>query len=138
MPPITDDETLRRLLTTARTIAVVGHSPHPERTSYRVAQQLRLWGYAIYPVNPTVTRIGEEPCYPSLEALPGPADIVAVFRRSVHLPGVVREAIRCRAGAVWGQLDVTHPEAIRLADAAGMPLVVDRCIKIERLRLVRR
>ncbi|MBN1966695.1 MAG: CoA-binding protein [Anaerolineae bacterium] len=135
MPPITDDPTLRDLLTNARVIAVVGHSDDPSRASYQIAAYLRRAGYTIYAVNPTVTEIDGEPAYPSLADVPEPIDIVDVFRRSEHLPGVVEAAVAVGAGAVWAQLGVTHPDADRIADEAAMPLVMDRCIKVEHRRL---
>jgi predicted CoA-binding protein len=126
---------LRSLLTEAQVIAVVGHSDNPERTSYRIAHYLREAGYTVYPVNPGVDTIDGEPSYPSLAEVPEPIDIVNVFRRAEHLPGIVQEAIAVGAKAVWGQLGVTHPEALRLADEAGLALVMDRCIKTEHLRV---
>ena len=129
------DPALRELLANARTIAVVGHSDNPMRTSYRIAQFLRQAGYAVYPVNPTVAQIDGQPSYPSLAAVPQPIDLVNVFRRSEHLPGVVEEAIAVKAGAVWAQLGVYADSAAQIARAAGIPLVMDRCIKVEFQRL---
>ena len=137
MPLLNTDAELRDLLQSARVIAVVGHSDNPARTSYRIAAYLRRAGYTIYPVNPTVETIDGQPSYPSLADVPEPIDIVDVFRRSEFLPGVVEAAIAVGAKAVWGQLGVTHPDAQRLADAANLPLVMDRCIKIEHQRLLR-
>ncbi len=135
MPLLETVADLRSLLTEAQVIAVVGHSDNPERTSYRIAHYLREAGYTVYPVNPAVDTIDGEPSYPSLAEVPEPIDIVNVFRRAEHLPGIVQEAIAVGAKAVWGQLDVTHPEALRLADEAGLALVMDRCIKTEHLRV---
>jgi predicted CoA-binding protein len=127
---------LRELLEDSRVIAVVGHSDRPTRTSYRIAQYLRQMGYRVYPVNPTVDQIDGEKSYPSLASIPEPIDIVNVFRRSEHLPGVVEEAIAVGAKAVWAQLGVEHPEAARLADEAAMPIVMNNCIKISHGMLV--
>ena len=77
-----DAEAMREVLQNARTIAVVGHSDRPDRTSYQIAAFLRRQGYTVYPVNPTLERIGEERCYPTLRSLPETVDIVNVFRRS--------------------------------------------------------
>lgn len=129
------DPAIRELLTNARTIAVVGHSDNPARTSYCIAQFLRQTGYDVYPVNPTVTQIDGQPSYPSLAAVPQPIDLVNVFRRSEYLPGVVEEAIAVGAGAVWAQLGVYDDSAAQIARAAGLPLVMDRCIKVEFQRL---
>lgn len=138
MPPLVHDDDLRALLEQARVIAVVGHSPDPRRTSYRIARFLRRAGYTVYAVNPMVEQIDGEPSYPDLASVPEPVDIVNVFRRSEHLPGVVQAAIDAGAGAVWAQLGVRSAAAARLADAAGLPLVQNRCIKVDYGRLVRR
>ncbi|MCI0714425.1 MAG: CoA-binding protein [Chloroflexi bacterium] len=127
---------LRELLDNARVIAVVGHSDSPTRTSYRIAQYLRQMGYKVYPVNPTVDEIDGEKSYPSLASVPEQIDIVNVFRRSEHLPGVVEEAIAVGAGAVWAQLGVEHPEAARLAEEANLPIVMNNCIKVSHGMLV--
>lgn len=136
MPLLTADADLHALLESARVIAVVGHSDNPARTSYRIAAYLRRAGYTVYPVNPTVEAIDGQPCYPTLQAVPEPIDIVDAFRRSEFLPGVMEDAIAVGARAVWAQLGVIHPEAIKLADAAGLPLVMDRCIKVDHQRLL--
>ncbi len=136
MPLIHDDATLRNLLAGARVIAIVGHSANPARPSYQIAAYLRQQGYTVYPVNPTVPSIDDHQSYPSLADLPEPVDIVDVFRRAEHLPGVVEEAIEAGAKAVWGQLGVTHPRAAQIAEEAGIDLVMDRCIKIEHRRLL--
>ncbi|GAB4572526.1 MAG: CoA-binding protein [Anaerolineae bacterium] len=136
MPLIERDEDLRRILQAARVIAVVGHSPDPTRTSYRIAAYLRRVGYRVIAVNPTVDEIDGEPCYPSLADVPEHVDIVDVFRRAEHLAGVVQEAAAVGAGLVWGQLGVASPAAVTVAEAAGIPLVMNRCIKIEHRRLL--
>lgn len=136
MTVIQEDAALRRLLAEAQVIAVVGHSDDPSRTSYQIAAYLRRAGYTVYPVNPTVQTIDGQPCYPSLADVPGPVDIVDVFRRSEFLPGVTQEAIASGAKAVWGQLGVSHPDAAQLAEEAGLPLVMNRCIKVDHMRLL--
>lgn len=134
---ITDNDTaVHDLLKSAKVIAVVGHSDKPHRTSYQIAQFLRGMGYKVYAVNPEVTQIDGEPCYASLADIPEPIDIVDVFRRAEFLPGVVDEAIAVGAKSVWGQLGVEHGEAIAKAEAAGLPLIMDACIKIEYNRLM--
>jgi predicted CoA-binding protein len=130
-----NDEKIADLLTSARTIAVVGHSADPSRTSYQIAAFLRRAGYNVIPVNPTVAEIDGQPCYSTLADVPEPIDIVNVFRRSEYLPDIVRDAIAIEAGAVWAQLGVEHRDAITIAQEAGMPLVMDRCIKVEYMRL---
>jgi predicted CoA-binding protein len=120
----------RDILQKTKVIAVVGHSDRPHRTSYQIAQTMRGLGYTIYPVNPTVSEINGEKSYASLADVPEPIDIVNVFRRSAHLSGVVEEAIAVNAGAVWAQLGVYDEDAERAADAAGIPIVMDTCIKV--------
>lgn len=129
------DTVLRDLLSTARVIAVVGHSDRPSRTSYQIAAFLRQAGYTVYAVNPEVQTIDGQPCYPALADVPEAVDIVNVFRRPQFLPGVVDEAIAVGAKAVWAQLGVVHADAARRAEAAGLPLVMDACIKVEYRRL---
>jgi hypothetical protein len=125
---------VRDLLTHARVIAVVGHSDSPARTSYRIAQFLRQTGYTVYPVNPTLTEIDGAPCYASLADVPEPIDIVDVFRRAEYLPGVVEDAIKAGAKAVWGQLTVQDEGAVARAVDAGLDIVTDQCIKVEFMR----
>jgi len=134
---IRDDTTLRQMLADARVIAVVGHSDKPHRTSYNIAQYLRRAGYKVYPVNPTVEQIDGEKSYASLDEIPEPIDIVDVFRRSEHLEQVVQDAIAANAKAVWGQLGVASQAAAQKANEAEMPMVMDRCIKVDHQRLMR-
>ncbi len=132
-----NDDGIRELLRNARVIAVYGHSDRPSRTSYQIAQFLKRAGYKIYAVNPTIESVVGEKSYPSLADVPEPIDIVDVFRRSEYLPGVVDDANAAGAKSVWAQLGVSHPEAAAKADAAGLDLVMDRCIKVEYARLLR-
>jgi predicted CoA-binding protein len=118
-------------------IAVVGHSDNPHRTSYQIAAYLRQAGYRVYPVNPTVNEIDGEPCYPTLAAVPEPIDIVNVFRRSEYLPGVVEEAIAVGARSIWAQLGVYDSGAEQRANAAGLPVVMDTCIKVVHAQMIR-
>ncbi len=131
-----DAEAQRKLLRDSRVIAVVGCSPDPSRTSYQIAAYLRRAGYKVYAVNPTVETIDGEPVYASLADIPEPVDIVNVFRRAEHLPGVVREAVAIGAKAVWAQLGVLHVEAEPIAEQSCTPLVMDVCIKVAHARLV--
>jgi uncharacterized protein len=132
-----NDNAVRELLRNARVIAVVGHSDRPQRTSYQIAQFLKRVGYTIYAVNPTITTVDGEKSYPSLADVPEPVDIVDVFRRSEYLSGVVDDAIAAGAKSVWAQLGVYDSEAGRKAEAAGLDIVMDRCIKVEYNRLLR-
>jgi predicted CoA-binding protein len=129
----------RALLDRSHSIAVVGASANPNRPSYFVFSFLRTWGrYDVTPINPMLKDgIDGIPAYPSLAAYAaakGAPDIVDVFRKPEEAPQVVREAIAAGAKAVWFQYGVVNAEAIRLADDAGLDVVVDRCIKIETAR----
>ena len=131
------NEKLRELLVDARVIAVVGHSDKPYRTSYQIANYLRNAGYKVYPVNPTVDEIDGEKSFASLDEIPQPIDIVDVFRRSVYLNGVVQDSIAANVKAVWSQQGVVDFDAAISAEKAGLDMVMDLCIKVEHLRLVR-
>lgn len=126
---------LHDLLASARTIAVVGHSDKPYRDSYLIARYLRAAGYVIYPVNPNLHTLNGEQVYSDLRQVPERVDIVNVFRRAEHLPEIVEDAIATGARTVWGQFGVMHPAAEQRAQAAGLAVVVDRCIKVEHQRL---
>ena len=125
----------REALEAAEVIAVVGHSDKPHRTSYQIASYLRNVGYRVIPVNPTVDQIDGEKSYPSVAAIPEPVDIVDVFRRSEHLPGIVDDAIAADARLIWTQLGVVDEEAVARASEAGLAVVMDRCIKVDHMRL---
>jgi predicted CoA-binding protein len=130
-----DPQAIRDLLEDARVIAVVGHSDRPERESYRIGLYLRRAGYRVYAVNPTLTAVLGEPVYPDLASVPEPIDIVDVFRRSEHVPGIVDDAIAVGAKAIWLQLGIAHAQAVQRAVAAGLTVVTDRCIMVEHQRL---
>lgn len=130
-----DDNTMHKVLSEAKTIAVVGHSDNPARTSYQIAQYLRDAGYTVYPVNPTVQTIDGETSYASLADVPEPIDIVNVFRRSAYLAGVVEDAIAIQPKAIWAQLGVEDEEARQAALDAGIHIATNRCIKVEHRRL---
>jgi predicted CoA-binding protein len=123
------------ILSAARTIAVVGLSGKRYRPSYGVAEYMKSVGYRIIPVNPQETEVLGEKCYPDLESIPEPVDIVDIFRRSEFVPEVVESAIRIGAKAVWMQEGVVHEEAARRAEAAGLEVVMDRCILKDHRRL---
>ena len=134
----TDRNALRALLEDTRTIAIVGLSPRPERAIHEVARYLRAAGYTIIPVNPRCTEVLGEKCYPSLREVPGPIDMVDVFRRSEEVMAVAEDAIAVGARSLWLQLGVIAPEASALAADAGLKVVVDRCTKIEHAVLIGR
>jgi hypothetical protein len=129
MKPIAD------ILANSHTIAVVGLSERRFRPSYGVAEYMQRAGYRIIPVNPTVTEVLGEKSYPSLDAVPGPVDIVDIFRRSEHVPEIVEAAIRKGAKTIWMQEGVVHEEAARRAESAGLTVVMDRCILKDHRRL---
>jgi len=120
---------MERILKTARTIAVVGLSPKPNRPSHQVAAYLLEAGYTVIPVNPGQQEILGQPCYPDLSAVPVPVDVVDIFRNPKDVPSVVDTAIAIKAGAVWMQEGITHQEAGNKAQAAGLAVVMDYCIK---------
>ncbi|RMF81678.1 MAG: CoA-binding protein [Chloroflexi bacterium] len=125
-----DGAAQREILKNAKVIAVVGHSDKPHRTSYRIAQFLRLVGYTVYPVNPEIDSVDGEKSYPSLADVPEPIDIVNVFRQPHHLPSIVDEAAAAGAPTVWAQLGVHHPHAVEKALQHGLNIITDTCIKV--------
>ena len=130
-----DVETLRRILSECRTIAVVGLSADWYRPSYFAAKYMQEHGYRIVPVNPKYPEILGERCYPSLADIPEKVDMVDVFRRTDDVLPIARQAIEIGARTLWQQLGVTNLEADRLAREAGLDSVMDRCVKIEHARL---
>jgi len=131
-----EDNDLRDLLTSTKTIAVVGLSPNPSRPSYEVASYLQSKGYKIVPVRPGVDEVLGEKAYASLKEIPFPVDMVDVFRKNEHIPAVVDEAIEIKAKSIWIQLGLSHDEATKKAVDAGIPVVQDKCILIEHKRLI--
>ena len=124
------------LLRTSRTIAVVGLSSKRWRPSFGVSEYMQRAGYRIIPVNPGETEVLGERSYSGLEQVPEKVDIVDVFRRSEFVPEIVEQAIRIGARAVWLQEGVVHEEAAAKARAAGLMVVMDRCILKEHRKLV--
>ena len=128
----------RALLDRSKTVAMVGASANHSRPSYFVFSFLRTRAkFHVTPINPTLSEIDGVPAYPTLAAYAaerGAPDIVDVFRRPEDTPNLVREAIAAGAKAIWFQYGVINDEAIRLADEAGLDVVVDRCIKVESAR----
>jgi len=126
---------IAEILQASRTIAVVGLSAKRYRPSYGVAEYMQRAGYRIIPVNPHETEILGEKCYPDVESVPEPIDIVDIFRRSEYVPEIVEAAIRKGAKVVWMQEGVIHEEAARRAQEAGLEVVMDRCILKDHRRL---
>jgi hypothetical protein len=127
---------IRELLRAARVIAVVGLSSNRRRPSHGVSQYMQRAGYRIIPVNPNESEVLGEPAHPSLAAVPEKIDIVNIFRRSEFVPEIVEQAIRVGAAAVWMQEGVVDEEAAARARAAGLTVIMDRCILKEHRRLL--
>ena len=130
------EEYLRDILSSVKTIAMVGASPDKTKFSYGVLRVLHETGYDIIPVNPRpgLEEIRGLAVYPSLAKIDRQVDMVDVFRRPEDLPGIAQEAIDIGAKVLWGQIGVVNHEAARLAEDAGMKVVMNRCPKIELFR----
>jgi predicted CoA-binding protein len=130
-----DIATLRRILSECRTLAVVGLSAQWHRPSHFAAKYMLEHGYRVVPVNPRYEEVLGQRCYPSLEAIPHPVDLVDVFRAEADVPPIARSAVAIGARCLWQQLGVRSAEADRIATEAGLDSVADRCVKIEHARL---
>jgi len=126
--PPTDE--IRRLLTNARTIAMVGASSNPERSSYSIMKRLQSVGYRVIPVNPNEKEVLGERAYASLLDVPMPVDIVDVFRRSDATPPIADDAVKIGAKALWLQMGVRNDDAAARAEAGGLIVVMDTCIGV--------
>ena len=135
--PLPAGDPVSQILQNSRVIAVVGLSNRRHRPSYGVAQYLQSAGYRIIPVNPAETEVLGEKSYAKLEDIPEHVDIVDIFRRSEFVPDIVLSAIRIGARAVWMQEGVIHPEAAEKARAAGLCVVMDKCILKEHIKRFR-
>jgi len=131
----TDIPTLRRILGTCKTIAVVGLSANWYRPSYFAAKYMLDHGYTVIPVNPAYTEVLGQKCYRSLADIPVSVDMVDCFRKSEEIPALADEAIAIGARVLWMQLGVISEPARRKALDAGLEVVMDRCVKIEHARL---
>jgi len=123
------------ILKTSKHVAVVGLSPKSDRPSFRVAAYLKEQGYRIIPVNPQEREVLGELSYPDLDSIPGPVDVVDIFRRSELVPPIVEEAIKIGAKAVWMQEGVINEDAAERAREAGLKVVMDRCMLKEHKKL---
>jgi predicted CoA-binding protein len=133
-----DPVTIQRMIHNARTIAIVGLSRNHLRSSYFVGFYLKRHGYRIIPVNPRETDVLGEQSFKSLADVPVPVDIVNVFRAPDALPAIAREAVAIGASNLWCQFTVINEEGGRIAEAGGLSVVMDRCIKVEHARYVGR
>ena len=129
------DDDIRQLLTSASTIAVVGASSSPERSSNGIMGRLLQLGYTVIPVNPNETTVLGQKAYASLSDIPVPIDIVDVFRRAEFTPAIADEAVQVRAKALWLQQGVTNEDAATRATAGGLMVVMDACIAVEHATL---
>ncbi len=133
-----DPLTIQRVLNTANTIAIVGLSGNELRASNFVGFYLKRHGYRVIPVNPRETEILGEVSYASLLDVPEAVDIVNVFRAPDALPGIAEEAVAIHAGTLWCQFGVINEEGARIAEDAGMTVIMDRCLKVEHARYIGR
>ena len=123
-----DPEAICALLREVKTIAVVGLSPNPDRPAFRIARALQVFGYRIIPVRPKVAAVLGEKAYASLSEVPEKIDLVDVFRAAEHVGPLVDECLRLGLGRIWLQDGIVNEEAAAKASAAGMTVVMDRCI----------
>jgi|TARA_A100001011_G_scaffold182802_1_gene191680 predicted CoA-binding protein len=130
------DDYLKGILTSVKTIAMVGASPDKTKFSYGVLRVLNETGYDMIPVNPRpdITEIRGLKVYPNLKSIDRPVDMVEVFRKPEDLYEIAKEAIEINAKVLWGQIGVINDEAARLAEDAGLKVVMNRCPKIELFR----
>lgn len=131
-----EDQQIAEVLRSAKTIAVVGLSSKPGRPSLGVSRFLQRQGFRVIPVNPNETEVLGEQAYPSLIRVPDSIDIVDIFRRPAKVPEVVEDAVRKGTRCIWMQEGIVNDDAARSAEAAGIPVVMDRCILKELARLL--
>lgn len=126
-----DAKSLFNILSEAKTIAVVGASSNPEKSSHSIMKMLLNEGYTVYPVNPNETEILGQKAYATLSDIPAKIDIVDVFRRPEHTPEVAKEAVKIGAKTLWLQQGISNVEAAETASSAGLNVVMDACILVE-------
>ena len=130
------DQKLKEILLSSKTIASVGLSTNPAKESFGIVAYLKEQGYRIIPVNPSADEILGEKAYPDLASVPEKVDVVQLFRKSEDVPPFVDEAIAIGAKVIWMQEGIWNEEAARKAEAAGVTVVMDRCMRSEHRRLV--
>jgi predicted CoA-binding protein len=133
-----DPMSIQRVLLAAKTIAIVGLSSNALRASYFVGFYLQRHGYQVIPVNPQESQILGVRSYPTLRDIPAAVDIVDVFRNPAALPSIAEEAVAIGAKCLWGQYSVVNPDAARIAERAGLTVIMDRCLKVEHARYLGR
>ena len=131
-----NDQMMKDILSSAKTIASFGLSSNPEKESYGIAQYLQSQGYRVIPVNPTAEEILGEKAYPDLESVPEKIDVVQVFRKPEDVPPVVDSAIRVGAKTVWMQEGIVNEEAAQKGREAGLQVVMDACMRVSHRRLI--
>ena len=131
-----NDQMMKEILLSAKTIASVGLSSNQEKESYWIVSYLKEQGYHIIPVNPTATEILGEKVYLNLSSIPEKVDVVQVFRKSEDVPPVVEEAIKIGAKVVWMQEGIVNEEAAQKAREAGLQVVMDACMRATHRRLI--
>jgi uncharacterized protein len=131
-----DDATLKNLFAASKIIAVVGLSDDPSRPSFGVARAMQQMGYRVVPVNPRVAQVLGEKSYATLKDIPFPVDIVNVFRKTADVLPIAQEAVAVGAKCLWQQQGVQNMQADELARAHGLVSVMNRCIKLEYMRLM--
>jgi len=136
MPIVDDIAGLRRILLRSRTLAVVGLSAQWHRPSYFAAKYMRDHGYRIFPVNPRYDEVLGQRCYPDLRSVPEPIDIIDCFRKAEEIPAIADVAIAIGAKVLWMQLGIVNDDAAQRASAAGIDVVMNRCVKIEHARIL--
>ena len=125
---------IKKILTTYRTVALVGASPNPERPSYRVADFLKKEGLRVIPVTPNADKVVGEKAYPDLASIPVPVEVVDIFRHPEDVPPIVDDAIAIGAKAIWMQEGIVNEEAAAKARKAGLTVVMDHCMRKELLK----
>lgn len=131
MLPLQSLSVVAGILASTKTIALVGFSPKANRPSYIVGKYLLDAGFTVYPVNPGISEVLGLEVYPDLASIPGPVDVVDIFRRSEDVYPIVEAAIGIGAKGVWMQQGIVNTEAAALAEKAGLLVVMDRCLKID-------
>ena len=131
-----NDQMLKDILLSAKTIASVGLSSNRAKESYGIVEYLKGQGYHIIPVNPTTSEVLGEKAYPDLESVPEKIDVVQVFRKPEDVPSVVDSAIKVGAKVVWMQEGIVNEEAAAKARAAGLQVVMDACMRVTHRRLI--
>jgi len=126
----------KQILESAKTIAVVGLSDKRDRPSFQISHYMQEHGYKIIPVNPNITEALGEKAYPNLKDIPEKVDIVDIFRRSEDVPPIVDEAIAIKARAVWMQEGIVNETAASKAEAAGLKVIMNRCIMVTHYHLI--